>query len=158
VIHHIYGDVLRQEGNEIKFIVHVCNDIGKWGAGFTKELSKKWKTPELMYKSFILKNKPGIHNLGKNILVKVEENIYVVNMICQHNVRNLNNSIPLKYNYLEKCLNKLAGYIEENKFPSNVSIHMPKIGSGLAGGDWNKIEGIIRKTLDKFKVNIYILL
>jgi hypothetical protein len=33
---------------------------------------------------------------------------------------------------------------------------MPKIGSGLGGGDWSIIETLIKKTLDdKLKIYIY---
>lgn len=78
-------------------------------------------------------------------------------MICQHNVRSFKHKIPLRYDYLEKCLKELSKYIEENNSPSNVSIIMPKIGSGLSGGDWSKIEKIIESALNNFEINVYIL-
>ena len=37
-------------------IVHICNDLGHWGAGFTKSLSKKWPQAEKAYRAWA-KNK-----------------------------------------------------------------------------------------------------
>jgi O-acetyl-ADP-ribose deacetylase (regulator of RNase III) len=40
-----------------------------------------------------------------------------------------------------------------------LSVAIPKIGAGLAGGDWNIISTIIEKELKKYPVNltVYIL-
>lgn len=37
----------------------------------------------------------------------------------------------------------------------DASVHMPRIGCGLAGGKWNEIEKIIEKTLIKNKIKVY---
>ena len=39
----------------------------------------------------------------------------------------------------------------------NYSIHMPRIGCGLAGGDWKTIENIIQRTfVDIANVDVYV--
>jgi O-acetyl-ADP-ribose deacetylase (regulator of RNase III) len=34
------------------------------------------------------------------------------------------------------------------------SVHMPRIGCGLAGGEWSKVEPIIRETLSKAGIEV----
>lgn len=71
----------------------------------------------------------------------------VVNMIGQHCTMPLNGIPPIRYEALEKCILKVY-----SKIKTGATVHMPRIGAGLAGGDWEKIEGIIKKnmTVDTF--------
>ena len=74
-------------------------------------------------------------------------------MIGQHKVKRLKGQIPIRYEAVEKCLSKVADYSKEN----GLSVHMPRIGCGLAGGNWNTIEQIIQKELIErnIKVTVY---
>lgn len=149
-IHYLKGDATEPIGDGMKVIVHVCNDLGAWGAGFVLALSKKWKKPELHYKKW---KQSGINfKLGFVQPVVVENDIIVLNMIGQHGLRSMFNLIPLRYDALETCLSKVASYCVSN----NASVHMPRIGCGLAGGDWNKVEEIIQKTLLKENLEVYV--
>lgn len=38
-----------------------------------------------------------------------------------------------------------------------LSIAMPKIGAGLAGGDWNKIQAILAEVFNDYNVTVYYL-
>ncbi|EOD0827538.1 hypothetical protein ACTNRG_002353 [Listeria monocytogenes] len=53
---------------------------------------------------------------------------------------------------MESCLEKLSEIAKEQQ----ASIHMPRIGCGLAGGKWEIIEPIIRKTLIANDIEVYI--
>jgi len=132
-------------------IVHVCNNKGKWGAGFVLAISGKWKKPEQAYRTM------GEYNLGEIDIVYVNETTLVINMIAQNGFKSKMNPIPLKYTALKSCLLKVAAYLREenpkNKKP--YSIHMPRIGCGLAGGSWDKVEEIIKETLSEFDVYVY---
>lgn len=130
---YMKGDATNPKGEGNKIIIHVCNNIGKWGAGFVLAISKKWKKPEKIYRD----TKKYI--LGDIQIVQVKEDIYVINMIAQKGIRILNNKIPLDYFALNECLKKVNKFAIEK----NATIHMPKIGAGLAGGDWKIIESII---------------
>ena len=54
--YHI-GDATKPTSEGSKFILHICNDRGGWGAGFVLALSKRWKYPELMYRQWHKQNK-----------------------------------------------------------------------------------------------------
>jgi len=49
-IEYVKGDATAPTGDGQKIIVHVCNDLGKWGKGFVLAISRRWKTPEKAYR------------------------------------------------------------------------------------------------------------
>jgi O-acetyl-ADP-ribose deacetylase (regulator of RNase III) len=57
-------------------------------------------------------------------------------------------SKPLDYEALTLCMRKI-----NHQFKGK-HIGMPKIGAGLAGGDWNRIETIIKHELKDMKVTV----
>jgi len=50
--------------------------------------------------------------------------------------------VAIRYDALAQCLSKLAGQIDEGTI-----IHMPRIGCGLAGGNWDQIEPLLEEHL-----------
>lgn len=138
-INYVIGDATNPQGKGMKMIVHISNNKNKWGAGFVMALSKKWSEPEQTYRNMIN------HKLGNISLATVEDDIIVVNMVAQDDVAsNITNGIsPIRYDALIKTLRD-ANLIAAN---SNMSIHMPRIGTGLAGGKWCIIEKIIEETM-----------
>lgn len=135
-IKYVKGDATRPIGDGNKIIVHVCNDIGGWGAGFVLALSRRWDAPEKAYRSL---SKEDL-KLGNVQLVRVEEDIVVANMIGQHLCWAENGKPPIRYNAIAKALKE----VNEHAVANNATIHCPRFGAGLAGGDWNMIEKIIR--------------
>lgn len=84
-IQYLKGDATNPIGDDHRVIVHVCNDLGKWGKGFVLAISKHWPKPEQVYKdSFKQEPKPL---LGDVQFVQVDESLTVVNIIGQHGVR-----------------------------------------------------------------------
>lgn len=49
-ISYVVGDATEPLGAGPFVIAHVCNDLGRWGAGFVLALSKRWKQPEAEYR------------------------------------------------------------------------------------------------------------
>ncbi|SHL30373.1 macro domain-containing protein [Chryseobacterium polytrichastri] len=148
---YLKGDATNPQVNGNKIITHICNDIGGWGKGFVMAISKKWKKPENEYREWF-KSKENFH-LGEIQIIKVEENIWICNMIGQHKtITNSKGMAPIRYEAVEKCLEKLSN--EAVKL--NASVHMPRIGCGLAGGKWEEIEPIIEKTLLENNVEVYV--
>lgn len=74
-------------------------------------------------------------------------------MIGQHKtITNSKGIPPIRYDAVEKCLEKLA----DEALKLKASIHMPRIGCGLAGGKWEEIKPIIERTLLKNNVEVYV--
>jgi O-acetyl-ADP-ribose deacetylase (regulator of RNase III) len=143
-INYVFGDATAPQGDGKKIIVHVCNDIGAWGAGFVMALSRKWTAPEKAYRAL------KTYILGNIQLVTVEDDITICNLIGQENTmsRRAAGDIlpPVRYVAIEAGLKKLAKHIGRGGTLTN-TVHMPRIGSGLAGGNWKIIETIINETL-----------
>ena len=137
-IEYTKGDATEPKGEGKKIIPHICNDYGAWGAGFVLAVSKKWKLPEEYYRAM------PIYELGHVTFHDVTNDIIVANMIAQHGLRtDLDGNPPIRYDALQEALNKVNIVAVEMK----ATVHMPKIGAGLAGGDWNEIEKIIESSL-----------
>ena len=143
MIHYLKGDVTELTGFEPKLIIHVCNNKGAWGGGFTGALSKKWKQPEYYYR------RRRRHILGDIQFVQVNEHTNVVNMIAQ--VLGDKTGVNLRYVALRQCLYAIRDYAINH----NCTIHAPRFGAGLAGGDWKIIEKMINQILFNVKVYIY---
>lgn len=135
-------------------ILHICNDIGAWGSGFVMALSKKWKQPQESYL------RTSYLSLGNIQIVQVEPELKVINMIAQHGTGTHLGVPPIRYMALTNCLEKVKAAlsrkdeIEETDI-RGYSIHMPRIGTCRAGGDWKVIETIINEILGYHNIYVY---
>ena len=147
-IQYIAGDATAPIGDGNKIIAHVCNDIGAWGAGFVLAISKRWPQPKAEY----LKEKSQRSlALGTVSVIQVEPRIWVANMIAQRGIRTQDGEPPIRYAALRQCLGILAA--EAQKLQATV--HMPRIGCGLAGGKWEAVEPLIRVAIPGTEVFVY---
>lgn len=144
-IAYLKGDATRPQRDGKKIICHVCNDLGAWGAGFVLAVTKRWPRPEESYREM------EHRILGEVMFVDVESDILVANMIGQHGIGldKTTGQPPIRYNAIRQALttvNEMAVLID-------ATIHMPRIGCGLAGGRWEDIEKIINEVCS---VNVYV--
>ena len=79
--------------------------------------------------------------------------IIVANMIAQQGIYPVDGIPPIRYRELGKCL----GSVHYQAFNNNLSIHMPRIGAGLACGDWNMIEDCIKESCPSVPIYVYTL-
>lgn len=160
MIHYLDGDATQpiiKTGTRV--ISHVCNDAGKWGAGFSGAVSKEWSEPEELYRRKARYAKDRCR-LGAVQWVFIDPELAVVNMIAQKGVRSSLNPKPIRYEALETCLNKLAegchGLINSSSSKKKkVTVHMPRIGCGLAGGTWDIIGGLVEESCWDLDVYVY---
>ena len=130
---------LLAEGNKI--IAHICNDRGKWGKGFVLALSRRWRQPAEAFKVWF--NEASGFELGAVQFVQVEPDVWVANMVAQQGMKAQKGVPPIRYEALRTCLEKVTSKAKE----LGAAVHMPRIGCGLAGGEWSKVEPIILAAL-----------
>jgi O-acetyl-ADP-ribose deacetylase (regulator of RNase III) len=136
------GDATQPVGAGNRIIVHVCNDVGGWGRGFVLALSKRWKEPEMKYREWA-RSKVNFE-LGEVQFVQVETTIWVANLIGQRDTKpGKDGSPPVRYDAIRTGLAKVSTFARE----ISASVHMPRIGCGLAGGTWDNIEPSIEHEL-----------
>lgn len=152
-ITYVVGDATFPVGEGNKIIAHICNDVGGWGAGFVLALSRRWKEPEDCYQKWFREDSiQGRLRLGEVQFVAVEEALWVANMIAQKGLYPEGDVPPIRYQALAESLEEVAAKALE----LGATVHMPRIGCGLAGGTWEKIEPIIRSQLCEQKIPVYV--
>ena len=179
-------------------IVHVCNDIGRWGKGFVMAVSRRWKAPEQAYREWysqsqqvnsttLRKNHPptsssvsttknnskdntssitsGKFALGAVQHVQVEDNLWVANIIGQRGILSNNNHSnnnkkinkkipPIRYDAIRRGLQNVAQ--RALALGATTTVHMPRIGCGLAGGTWDDIEPLIVEELSELGIAVWV--
>jgi hypothetical protein len=141
-ITYVVGDATAADGRGGPGVIaHVCNDSGGWGS---------WPGPEAAYRRWA-RGGEGF-GLGLVQLVQVEDHLSVANMVAQHGYVSPGNPVAIRYDALAQCLSKLAGRLAQGTI-----IHMPRIGCGLAGGNWDQVEPLIQTHLVRasFDVRVY---
>jgi len=166
MITYLVGDATNPEQKGTVILVHVCNDIGAFGAGIAKTIDTEFPEVGEAYRDW--KQKPGNlpFQLGEVQLVQTYANefpdtflsdLYVANMIAQKGIRQSGKDFdvhaepPIRYEAVEKCLNTVAVIAKS----IGACVVGPRFGAGLAGGEWSKIEAIINKTMGDIPVFIY---
>ncbi|MCX6035885.1 MAG: macro domain-containing protein [Chloroflexi bacterium] len=142
----------RAKGNKI--VCHIVNSIGKWGKGFVLAVSNRWPVTRNRYLKWYNDRieDENAFVLGNVQFVQVEPWIHIVNMIGQQGIGTGSKGPPIRYEAIKSCLEKVAMKAKE----LNASIHMPRIGCGLAGGDWSKIEEIIKEIFENTSIEIFV--
>lgn len=154
-IHYVIGDATEplETGNRI--LAHGCNNFGAWGAGFTRALTAQWPQVVDAYDEIIRKF-PLPERGGQVSLIPVQKTLWVAHVITQHGLIGPDNPKPVRYEWLEKGFRAL-GKIAPNLTPNeDISIHMPRIGCGLGGGQWEKVEPLIQKYLCDVGLDVYV--
>lgn len=147
MIQYTIGDATKPQGQGSKIIAHVCNNVGAWGRGFVLSLTKEHPESERAYRAWYQENSPWDKKafmLGEVQLVQTKPDVWVANMIGQHGILSREGEPPpVRYDAIRSCLQEV--FIDAKRL--NATVHMPRIGCGLAGGEWNRIEKIVEETL-----------
>ena len=141
-IRYLRGDATKPRGIGHKIIAFIINDKAlSWGAGFARVIQNRWPVVQQEFKDWVLRDRRHL-SLGSVNVSNITDSITAFKMIAQHGY----GSSPrprIRYSALETCLQKLV--IEAKTL--NASVHMPRIGSGEAGGSWEIISEIIENIL-----------
>ncbi len=153
-IAYVRGDATSPQGKGVKIIAHVCNDLGGWGKGFVLALSRRWPEPEAAYRRWHRERAGNDFGLGAAGFVQVEPYVWVANLVGQRGIRTGRSSgAPVRYGAIDTALGALADKAAE----LGASVHMPRIGCGLAGGSWDRVEPLVlRRLVDRgIPVTVY---
>lgn len=153
IINRIKGNLLDSKDY---VIAHGVNCKGVMGAGVALEISNKF--PEVLNEYKITcKQYDAKELLGSVETFKVDNGQYIMNIFTQDKTgtasRKLNYGALAKgFGIVDKILQKQCA---ESSNADMLSLSIPKIGSGLAGGDWEIIEEIINYTTPNLNITVY---
>lgn len=141
------GDLLEMAADgEFDVIIHGCNCFHTMGAGIAKQIARRW--PQAL-QADLETDYGSLDKLGSCSLAIVKNDILsplvIVNAYTQHGY---GHAINLNYAALECCLNWAATNFHGRRFG------LPKIGAGLAGGEWDEIREIIERAMGNEDVTI----
>lgn len=151
-INYRVGDATKPQTPGNKIIAHVCNDIGGWGRGFVLAVSKLSPAPERAYREWFKERERNDFALGAVQFVSVLPELMVANMVGQHGIRKTGGRPPIRYDAVETALETVG----QKALVWQASVHLPRIGAGLAGGDWDKIESLIKQRICTKDVAVFV--
>lgn len=143
-ITYVRGDATAPQGKGVKVVAHVCNDLGGWGKGFVVAISRRWAEPEAAYRRWHRERAGNDFGLGAAQFVQVGPYLWVANLVGQRGIRTgRSTGVPVRYEAIDAALGRLGDKAVE----LGASVHMPRIGCGLAGGKWSRVEPLIEERL-----------
>ncbi|MEE1664962.1 Appr-1-p processing protein [Streptomyces sp. NPDC002387] len=148
---YVRGDATVPSGEGAKVVAHVCNDVGGWGRGFVRAVSERWPEPEAAYRAWYRARETNDFGLGAVQVVRVETDVWVANLIGQRGIRRRGRgTVPVRYEAIGTALAALA----PRALDLGARVHMPRIGCGLAGGTWSRVEPLISERLLRRGVHV----
>jgi len=137
---------------ELAVIFHICNDVGAWGRGFVVPLGQRYPVAKQAYQQ----QHPKL--LGTCSYASITADLVIVNAIGQHELKanRLTKEPPIRYDAVEQAMLKSMAAIKQVFGDRKFSYHMPKIGCGLAGGQWTIIKELIIKNIVNDGIDVYV--
>lgn len=150
-INYVDGDLIQLAKNGMfDVIAHGCNCMSVMANGIAPRMAE-----EFGCNNYALEKRKGeIDKLGRiEGHARVSDDgktIIVYNLYTQYSFATPADLKPLDYDALTLCLKKLV-----MELAAGMHIGLPKIGCGLAGGDWSLVSRLIENILcKKFKVTV----
>jgi len=151
-IKYLIGDATEPRGNGFRIIAHIVNDkTTNWGRGFPLAVAKKWPNVSADFAEWVGSDRRNL-TLGRSHLTEVSDDLGIFSMVAQSGYGESVNS-RIRYNALRDCLIQLMSDASK----SEATIHMPRIGTGYARGNWPLIKGLIEENLIRkgLEVTVY---
>ena len=143
------GDATQMSGAGQKILAHVVNDkTPNWGAGFGLAVRRAFPTVQEEFRRWALKDASRLR-LGNVFITKISSDVHVSPMVCQKGY-GPSDKPRIRYAALKDCLQRVMEKAVEVK----AAVHMPRIGSGQAGGSWGLIEQLIDENLCRHGIDV----
>jgi O-acetyl-ADP-ribose deacetylase (regulator of RNase III) len=148
-VRFLKGDASQPRGTGTKLILQIVSDKAlTWGAGFARTMREKWPAAQREFTEWATSDRREFR-LGAVHISHAREDILVASLVAQHGY-GPSAKPRIRYSALELCLLKVAEAAKRH----SATIHLPRIGTGQAGGAWTIVEEIIEQTLGKETLDV----
>ena len=145
ITRYIQGDITE---TELKFIAHGVNCQNTMGSGVAKALFTKWPEVKARYHRYFERLGSPEDFLGDISTARIDD-LLVLNMHTQLNY-GYDGQRYVSYAAVAKCFTA-ASILYRGQ-----TIAIPKIGCGLAGGNWTFMEQLINDSVsDRIEIWVY---
>jgi O-acetyl-ADP-ribose deacetylase (regulator of RNase III) len=148
VIKYVKGDLF-ESGADI--IAHGCNCVGGFGSGVAGQIAKRYPR---VRNAYLERHEELGWELGDVQFVYAElgKGLYIANCATQKEYYP-RDRVHADYDAIRTAMTRVKQWAKGQ----GKSVAIPKIGAGLAGGDWNRIEAILKEVFDDYDVTVYTL-
>jgi len=148
-IRYCRGDASEPVGTGPKLLLQLTNDQAQiWGGGFAGQIRRKWPQAQRSFREWTF-DRSNL-KLGNVHFFEVANDLTLVSLVGQHGFGKATSGPRVRYGAIFEAFQKVA----EKALAQSASVHMPRIGTGAAGGSWSIIEGILRETLVARKISV----
>lgn len=146
MIRYVKGDLF---DTECDIIAHGCNCRGGYGSGVAYTMAKKYPKARDMYldkyddEGWRLGDVQFVHTVSGKVIA----NCATQDAFLPRGVKHVD------YKAIYFSMLKVKDFAKER----GLSIAIPKIGAGLAGGDWQIIESTLEQVFSDYVVTVYYL-
>jgi uncharacterized protein DUF955 len=146
----VNGDALQPRGSGPIILAQVVNDATpSWGGGFSLQVKRKFPIAQAQFQAWATTGRNL--RLGRVHFAEVKRGFAVASLVAQKGYGP--SPIPrIRYAQLKECLDQLA----QVALKRTAKVHMPRIGSKLAGGNWSLILQLIDDCLVRRGVSVTI--
>ncbi len=142
------GDLLKAPE---RVICHGCNARGSMGAGIALAVRKTYPVAFNRYREIFLAQGKRL-DLGQCIFVDCPDGRVVINAVSQADYGRDPGIVYVSYDAVRSIIKQIDLWAAANDI---ASVAFPKIGAGLANGDWSVIESIIETGAAHFQPVVY---
>ncbi|MEG6508186.1 macro domain-containing protein [Methyloligella sp. 2.7D] len=134
----LHGNILEPRNGGQKIICQLVNDkAGTWGGGVARKMAGRFPDAEVQFREQIV-HLPRSERLGRAIFSQASDEITIASLIAQEG--HGPSLFPrIRYSALKNCLEAVTQRAKE----TGATVHMPRIGTGSAGGDWGTVEEML---------------
>lgn len=151
-ITYLRGDATSMRGPGKKLLVQLVNDDAlTWGGGgFAAAVRRKWPLAQKAFTQRVTEERTALR-LSNVIVYDVEPDITLASVIAQRGY-GISARPRIRYGALREALMKVRALARS----AGAAVHMPRIGTGLAGGAWPVVEEIVREVLVGAGVHVFV--
>lgn len=135
---YVHGSVLEPKGTTPQIICQLVNDKARvWGGGIAKAASQRYPAAQSQFGQWFTQIPAG-ERLGSVHFVTVAPGRILASLVGQHGFGPAERP-RVRYAALQNCFMLVA----QQAIEDSATVHMPKVGTGQAGGAWNRVEELV---------------
>jgi len=149
-IQHRVGDLL---ASDCLIIAHGCNCFNTMGSGIARAIRAKYPG---VYEADCQTIRGRREKLGTYTnYMSPEDQRVIFNLYTQY--RYGTDKVHLDYTALTAALMNMKDWLDGQDPHKHFKVGLPRIGCGLAGGEWKRVEEIIESVFDDRTIYVYTL-